>query len=97
MLYGIYRNIRPPLVTKGSLNDEFQSSPEVDAIQQWVQQIRNDAIVRVPRAPMVLQVVRRAAQETVGTGKAPWQGDVLRDGQTPPQPLRAAPPAFRLK
>jgi len=29
--------------------------------------------------------------------KTRWQAEVLRDGQAPPQPLRAAPPEFRLK
>ena len=46
---------------------------------------------------VVLQVLRRDPQETVGAVKARWQGEVLRDGQAPPQPLRAAPPAFRHK
>jgi hypothetical protein len=42
-------------------------------------------------------VLRRDPQETVGEVKVRWQGDVLRDGQLPPQPLRAAPAGFRLK
>ena len=46
---------------------------------------------------IVLQLVRRDSEETVGAVKARWQGEVLRDGQAPPQPLRAAPPAFRPK
>jgi hypothetical protein len=41
--------------------------------------------------------LRRDPQETVGAVKARWQGEVLRDGQTPPPPLRAAPPDFRRK
>jgi hypothetical protein len=46
---------------------------------------------------VVLQLLRRDPQETVGAVKARWQDEVLRDGQAPPQPLRAAPRAFRLK
>ena len=44
---------------------------------------------------VVLQLLRRAPQETVGAVKARWQGEVLRDGQVPPPPLRTAPPEFR--
>ncbi len=46
---------------------------------------------------VVLQLLRCDPRETVGAVKARWQGEVLRDGQTPPQPLRAAPLEFRLK
>ena len=44
---------------------------------------------------VVLQLLRRDPQETVGAVKARWQGEVLRAGQLPPPPLRAAPPEFR--
>jgi hypothetical protein len=67
------------------------------ACQCWTDQawVRHVALVLLTFA--VLQVLRRDPQETVGAVKARWQGEVLRDGQTPPQPLRAAPPAFRRK
>src|SRR4051812_14358562 len=67
------------------------------ACQCWADQawVRHVALVLLTFA--VLQVLRRDPQETVGAVKARWQGEVLRDGQTPPQPLRAAPPAFRRK
>lgn len=67
------------------------------ACQCWVDQafVRHVALVFL--AFVVLQVLRRAPQETVGAVKARWQGEVLRDGQTPPPPLRAAPPEFRIK
>ena len=67
------------------------------ACQCWVDQafVRHVALVFL--AFVVLQVLRRAPQETVGAVKARWQGEVLRDGQTPPQPLRAAPPECRIK
>lgn len=67
------------------------------ACQCWTDQawVRHVALVFLTFA--VLQVLRRDPQETVGAVKARWQGEVLRDGQTPPQPLRAAPPAFRRK
>jgi hypothetical protein len=67
------------------------------ACQCWIDQafVRHVALVFL--AFVVLQVLRHAPQETVGAVKTRWQGEILRDGQTPPQPLRAAPPEFRLK
>ena len=67
------------------------------ACQGWVDQafVRHVALVFLTF--VVLQVLRRDSLETVGAVKARWQGEVLRDGQAPPQPLRAAPPAFRHK
>ena len=46
---------------------------------------------------IVLQRLRRDPRETAGAVKARWQDEVLRHGQAPPQPLRAAPPDFRQK
>lgn len=67
------------------------------ACPAWVDQamVRHVALVLLTFA--VLQLLRRDPQETVGAVKARWQDEVLRDGETPPQPLRAAPPEFRLK
>jgi hypothetical protein len=67
------------------------------ACQCWTDQawVRHVALVFLTFA--VLQVLRRDPQETAGAVKARWQGEVLRDGQAPPPPLRAAPSAFRLK
>jgi hypothetical protein len=67
------------------------------ACQCWVDQALVRHVALVCLAFVVLQVLRRAPQETVGAVKARWQGEVLRDGQTPPQPLRTAPPEFRIK
>ena len=44
---------------------------------------------------VVLQHLRADPQETVGGVKARWQLAVLRDGEEPPTPLRACPPALR--
>jgi hypothetical protein len=67
------------------------------ACQCWVDQafVRHVALVFLTF--VVLQLLRREPQETVGAVKARWQGEVLRAGQTPPQPLRAAPPELRRK
>jgi hypothetical protein len=67
------------------------------ACQCWVDQafVRHVALVFLTF--VVLQVLRCDPQETVGEVKVRWQHEVLCDGQAPPQPLRAAPSAFRLK
>jgi hypothetical protein len=65
------------------------------ACQSWVDQalVRHVALVFVTF--VVLQLLRRDPQETVGAVKVRWQGEVLRAGQAPPRPLRAAPLALR--
>jgi hypothetical protein len=65
------------------------------ACQCWVDQalVRHVALVFVTF--VVLQQLRRDPQDTVGAVKARCQDEVLRDGQAPPHPLRAAPRAFR--
>ena len=65
------------------------------ACQCWVDQALVRHVALVFLTFVVLQLLRRDPQETVGAVKARWQGEVLRDGQAPPQPLRAAPPEFR--
>ena len=67
------------------------------ACQCWVDQALVRHVALVFLTFVVLQLLRRDSQETVGAVKARWQGEVLRDGQVPPQPLRAAPPEFRRK
>ena len=67
------------------------------ACQGWVDQALVRHVALVFLAFVVLQLLRCDPQETAGAVKARWQDEVLRDGQTPPQPLRAAPPEFRLK
>jgi hypothetical protein len=57
--------------------------------------VRHVALVFLTFA--VLQLLRRDPRDTAGAVKAAWQGEVLRDGQAPPAPLRAAPPEFRIK
>ena len=67
------------------------------ACQCWGDQALVRPVARVLLAFVVLPVLRRAPQATVGAVKARWQGEVLRDGQTPPRPLRAPPPECRIK
>jgi hypothetical protein len=65
------------------------------ACQCWVDQALVRHVALVFLTFVVLQLLRRDPQETVGAVKARWQDEVLRDGQAPPPPLRAAPPEFR--
>ena len=67
------------------------------ACQCWVDQALVRHVALVCLAFVVLQVLRRAPQDTVGAVKARWQGELLRAGQAPPPPLRSAPPTFRVK
>jgi hypothetical protein len=76
---------------------DTKQSAGLAACQGWVDQALVRHVALVFLAFVVLQVLRRDPQETVGAVKARWQGDVLRDGQARPQPLRTAPPEFRHK
>ena len=67
------------------------------ACQGWVDQAMVRHVALVLLTFVVLQLLRRDPQETVGAVKARWHDEVLRDGQTPPPPLRATPPDFRHK
>ncbi len=44
---------------------------------------------------VVLQMMRRSAEESVGSVKERWQLEVLRDGESPPPLLKACPPHLR--
>jgi hypothetical protein len=65
------------------------------ACQGWVDQALVRHVALVFMAFVVLQRLRRDPRETAGAVKTRWQDEVVRDGQAPPPPLRAAPLAFR--
>jgi DDE superfamily endonuclease len=67
----------------------------LEACQCWVDQamVRHVALVLV--AFVVVQLLRQTADEPVAAVKERWQLLVVRDGEVPPQPLRAAPLEFR--
>ena len=65
------------------------------ACQCWVDPAWVRQVALVFLTFVVLPMLRRDPRDTVGAVKARWQGEVLRDGQPPPQSLRAAPPEFR--
>lgn len=55
--------------------------------------VRNVGLV--PLTFVVLQVLRRTSEESVGAVKERWQLAVIRDGQIAPAPLKACPPELR--
>jgi Transposase DDE domain len=67
----------------------------LEACQWWVDQamVRHVALVLV--AFVVVQLLRQTVDEPVAAVKERWQLLVVRDGETPPAPLRASPPEFR--
>lgn len=67
------------------------------ACQGWVDQAMVRHVALVCLTFVALQLLRRDPQETVGAVKARWHDEVLQDGQTPPQPLRATRPEFHHK
>jgi hypothetical protein len=44
---------------------------------------------------VVMQLMRRSAEESVGSVKERWQMALVRDGEPPPVPLKACPPHLR--
>jgi len=44
---------------------------------------------------MVMQLMRRSVDESLGSVKERWQLEAMRDGEPPPTPLKACPPHLR--
>ena len=44
---------------------------------------------------VILQMMRGTSEESVGSVKERWQLEVMRDGESPPPPLKACPPHLR--
>jgi hypothetical protein len=67
----------------------------LEACQCWVDQamVRHVALVLVTF--VVVQLLRQTVDEPVAAVKERWQLQIVRDGEVPPEPLRAAPPEFR--
>ncbi len=76
---------------------DTKQSAGLAACQCWADQALVRHVALVFLTFVVLQVLHRDPQETVGAVKARWHDEVLRDGQVPPPPLRATPPEFRRK
>lgn len=67
----------------------------LEACQCWADQAMVRHVALVLLTFVVLQLLRRSANEPVGTVKERWQLAVLRAGEAPPPPLRACPPELR--
>jgi len=67
----------------------------LEACQCWVDQAMVRHVSLVLLTFVVLQLLRMQPDESVGVVKERWQLAVLRDGEAPPQPLRACPPELR--
>lgn len=67
----------------------------LEACQCWVDQAMVRHVALVLLTFVVLQLLRRSANEPVGTVKERWQLAVIRAGEAPPTPLRACPPELR--
>jgi SRSO17 transposase len=67
----------------------------LEACQCWVDQAMVRHVGLVLLAFVVLQMMRRSVEESVGSVKERWQLEVLRDGVSPPPLLKACPPQLR--
>ncbi len=66
------------------------------ACQCWVDQAMVRHVALVFLTFVVLQLLRTAPHESLAAVKERWQLAVLRNGELPPEPLRACPPHLRL-
>jgi SRSO17 transposase len=87
-----------PEVSRWSIETLFGDSEQyarLEACQWRVDQAMVRHVGLVLLTFMVLQVIRRTPQESVGSVKERWQLEVLGEGQTPPPLLKACPPYLR--
>lgn len=67
----------------------------LEACQRRVDQAMARHVGPVLLAFVVLRMMRRSAEESVGSVKERWQLGVMRDGESPPPLLKACPPHLR--
>ncbi len=67
----------------------------LEACQCRVDQAMVRHVGLVLLAFVVLQMMRRSVEESVGSVKERWQLEVMRDGESPPPLLKACPPHLR--
>jgi hypothetical protein len=67
----------------------------LEACQCRVDQAMVRHVGLVLLAFVVMQLMRRSAEESVGSLKEHWQLEVMRDGECSPRPLKACPPHLR--
>lgn len=84
--------------SRWSIQTLFRDSKQfaaLEACQCWVNQAMVRHVALVFLTFVVLQLLRAKPSESIAAVKERWQLAVLRDGQVPPQPLRACPPHLR--
>jgi SRSO17 transposase len=64
----------------------------LEACQCRVDQAMVRHVGLVLLAFVVMQLMRRSAEESLGSVKEHWQLEVMRDGERSPRPLKACPP-----
>ena len=67
----------------------------LEACQCRVDQAMVRHVGLVLLAFVVMQLMRRSAEESLGSVKEHWQLEVMRDGERSPRPLKACPPHLR--
>lgn len=67
----------------------------LESCQAWVDSAMVRHVALVMLGFVVLQRLRLEPTESVGSVKTRWQLEVLRDGDSAPEPLRACPPELR--
>jgi len=84
--------------SRWSVETIFRDSKQfagLEACQSWVDQAMVRHVALVLLTFVVLQMLRRSPDETLGAVKERLQLAVFRNGQAPPPPLRACPPELR--
>jgi hypothetical protein len=67
----------------------------LEACQCWVDRAMVRHVGFVLLTFVVMQLMRRTPEESVGSVKERWQMALVRDGEPPPVPLKACPPHLR--
>jgi hypothetical protein len=85
--------------SRWSVETVFRDSKQfagLEACQCWGDQAMVRHVALVLLTFVVLQLLRHAHDEPVGTVKERWQVAVIQDGERPPPPLRACPVELRV-
>ena len=85
-------------VSRWSIETLFRDAKQyagLEACQCRVDQAMVRHVGLVLLAFVVMQLMRRSAEESLGSVKEHWQLEVMRDGERSPRPLKACPPHLR--
>ena len=92
------RSVVERKMSRWSIETLFRDTKQfagLQACQCWVDQAMVRHVGLVFLTFVVLQMMRRDPQESVGAVKERWQLRVTQDGASPPPPLKACPPHLR--